>query len=88
VIAARNGMRDVEVIFGPRRRIMALVGVPKAETEATCLLPARMTDAYTTGWDKPLLDLIDRQTALAVETGVLPHPPEKPFLVASPVDRI
>jgi hypothetical protein len=40
------------------------LGVPKAEIEAIGLLPERMADAYTTSWDKPLLDLIDRQTAL------------------------
>jgi ABC-type nitrate/sulfonate/bicarbonate transport system substrate-binding protein len=66
----------------------AELGVPKAEIEAIGLLPERMADAYTTSWDKPLLDLIDRQTALAVESGVLPHLPEKPFLVASSVDGI
>jgi ABC-type nitrate/sulfonate/bicarbonate transport system substrate-binding protein len=66
----------------------AELGVPKAEVEAIRLLPERMADAYTTGWNKPLLDLIDRQTALAVEAGVLPHLPDKSFLVASPVDGI
>jgi len=66
----------------------AEIGVPAAETEAIRLLPERMVDAYTTGWDKPLLDLINRQTAFAVETGVLPRLPDKPFLVASPVDGI
>jgi ABC-type nitrate/sulfonate/bicarbonate transport system substrate-binding protein len=66
----------------------AELGVPAAETEAIRLLPERMVDAYTTGWDRPLLELIDRQTAFAVETGVLPRLPDKPFLVASPVDGI
>jgi hypothetical protein len=64
------------------------LGVPKAEIEAIGLLSERMAHAYTTSWNKSLLDLIDRQTALAVETSVLSHLPEKSFLVASPVDGI
>ncbi|MBS7813662.1 ABC transporter substrate-binding protein [Roseococcus pinisoli] len=66
----------------------AALGVPDRETEALRLLPERVTGAFTTQWDQPLLELIDRQTAAAVAAGILPRGPERPFLVPSDVGGV
>jgi hypothetical protein len=42
----------------------------------------------TMGVVRPTPNQMTHRRALAVETGVLPHLPEKSFLVASPVDGI
>ncbi|MDI4238299.1 ABC transporter substrate-binding protein [Bradyrhizobium sp. Arg237L] len=62
------------------------LGIPPGETDAIGLLPQRMAGTYTTTWNKSLFDLIECQTALAVESGVLRQAPEKSFLVASSID--
>jgi ABC-type nitrate/sulfonate/bicarbonate transport system substrate-binding protein len=56
-----------------------VLGIPSTEKATIELLPGRLADAYTTGWDRTVFQVLDRQIDEAIKLGLLAGKSPRPI---------